>query len=122
MCGGHTKSFSGLARERPLPIVSVSISRSPLCLQLTGLGPFCTPTGGLGNRLDRFKGVGAAGNVAFSFFGSFKRKFRRILGEAVSNVGGGVAFVFSGRRREGCGKSSVDPGNGALGSPYFEAE
>ena len=46
MCGGHTKSLSNLARERPLRIVSVSISRSPRCLRLTGLGPFCTPTGG----------------------------------------------------------------------------
>jgi hypothetical protein len=76
--------------------------------------------GGLGNRPNRFKGVGAAGNAAISFFGSFKRKFRRISGEAVNN--GGVAFVFSGRRREGCGRSSVDSASGALGSPYFEAE
>jgi hypothetical protein len=31
-----------------------------------------------------------------------REKFRRISGEAVNN--GGVAFVFSGRRREGCGR------------------
>ena len=91
-------------------------------LTIDRLGSILYTHGGLGNRLNRFKGVGAAGNVALSFFGSFKRKFRRISGEAVSNVDGGVAFVFSGRRREGCVRSPVDPGNGALGSPYCEAE
>ena len=91
-------------------------------LTIDALGSILYTHGGLGNRLNRFKGVGAAGNVAISFFGRFKRKFRRISGEAVSNVGGGVAFVFSGRRREGCGRSSVDSGRGALSSPYFEAE
>jgi hypothetical protein len=88
-------------------------------LTIDGLGSILYTLGGLGNRPNRFKGVGAAGNAAISFFGS-KRKFRRISGEAVNN--GGVAFVFSGRRREGCGRSSVDSASGALGSPYFEAE
>jgi hypothetical protein len=89
-------------------------------LTIDGLGSILYTHGGLGNRPNRFKGVGAAGNAAISFFGSFKRKFRRISGEAVNN--GGVAFVFSGRRRERCGRSSVDSASGALGSPYFEAE
>ncbi len=89
-------------------------------LTIDGLGSILYTHGGLGNGLKRFKGVGAAGDAAVSFFGSFKRKFRRISGEAVNNRG--VAFVFSGRRREGCGRSSIDSGNGALGSPYFEAE
>ena len=89
-------------------------------LTIDQLGSILYTHGGLGNRLNRFKAVGAAGNAAITFFGSFKKKFRRISGEAVNN--GGVAFVFSGRRREGCGRSSVDSGSGALGSPYFEAE
>ena len=90
-------------------------------LTIDRLGSILYTHGGLGNRLNRFKGVGAAGNDALSFCGSFKRKFRRISGEAVSNVGGGVAFVFSGRRREGCVRASVDDSaSGALGSPYFE--
>jgi hypothetical protein len=88
-------------------------------LTIDRLGSILYTHGGLGNRPNRFKGVGAAGNAAISFFGSFKRKFRRISGEAVNNGG---AFVFSGRRREGCGRSSVDSASGALGSPYFEAE
>jgi hypothetical protein len=91
-------------------------------LTIDGLGSILYTHGGLGNRLTRFKGVGAAGNAAISFFGRFRENFRRISGEAVSNAGGGVAFIFSGRRREGCGRSSVDPASGALGSPYFEAE
>ena len=89
-------------------------------LTIDRFGSILYTHGGLGNRLNRFKGVGTAGNAAVSFFGSFKRKFRRISGEAVNNRG--VAFVFSGRRREGCGKSSVDSGSGTSGSPYFEAE
>ena len=89
-------------------------------LTIDRLGSILYTHGGLGNRLNRFKGVGAAGNGAISFFGSFKRKFRRISGEGVNN--GGVAFVFSGRRREGCVRSSVDSASGAFGSPYFEAE
>ena len=89
-------------------------------LTIDGLGSILYTHGGLGNRLNRFKGVGTAGNGAIAFFGSFKRKFRRISGEAVTN--GGVALVFSGRRREGCVRSSVDSASGASGSPYFEAE
>ncbi|MGH8479157.1 MAG: hypothetical protein ACREXK_06215 [Gammaproteobacteria bacterium] len=89
-------------------------------LTVDGFGSILYTHGGLGNRLNRFKGVGAAGNAAISFFGSFRGNFRRISGEAVNS--GGVAFVFSGRRRGGCGRSSVDSASGALGSPYFEAE
>jgi hypothetical protein len=91
-------------------------------LTIDRLGSILYTHGGLGNRLNRFKGVGAAGNDAIAFFGSFKRKFRRISGEAVTNVRGGVALVFSGRRREGCVRSSIDSASGASGSPYFEAE
>ena len=89
-------------------------------LTIDGLGSILYTHGALGNRLTHFKGVGAAGNAAISFFGRFRRNFRRILGEGVNS--GGVAFVFSGRRREGCVRSSVDSGSGALGSPYLEAE
>jgi hypothetical protein len=97
-------------------------------LTIDGLGSILYTHGGLGNRLNRFKGVGAAGNAAISFFGRFTRNFRRISGEGVGvgvvvgNVGGAVAFVFSGRRREGCVRSAVDSGSGAFGSPYFEVE
>lgn len=89
-------------------------------LTIDGFGSILYTHGGLGNRLNRFKGVGAAGNAAISFFGRFTRNFRRISGDAVNSDG--VAFVFSGRRRQGCGRSSVDSASGALGSPYFEAE
>ncbi len=89
-------------------------------LTIDGIGSILYAHGGLGNRLKHFKGVGAAGDAAISFFGRFTGKFRRISGEAVTN--GGVAFVFSGRRRERCGRSSVDSASSASGSPYFEAE
>jgi hypothetical protein len=89
-------------------------------LTIDGLGSILYTHGGLGNRLKHFKGVGVAGNAAISFFGRFTRNFRRTVGEGVNS--GGVAFVFSGRRRQGCFGSSVDSASGALGSPYFKAQ
>ena len=76
-------------------------------LTIDGLGSILYTHGGLGNRLNRFKGVGAAGNIAISFFGSFKRKFRRISGEAVNNSTASRSSFPVGEERGALGLPSI---------------